>query len=57
MQLPRLLIAVYSTELCKTNRQILVRTRLAAVDLAVVRTVHWLEQILLTLKWSVDRLE
>ena len=35
----------YGTELSYTQRKILVRTRLASVDLAVVRTVHWLEHI------------
>ena len=57
VQLTRLLVAVYCTELRQTNGEILVRTGLATVDLAVVRTVHRLEQILLTLDGSVDRLE
>ena len=57
VELTALLIAEYSTELCDTQRKILVRTRLTSVDLAVVRTVHWLEHILLILLRSLDRLE
>ena len=57
MELTALLIAEYGTELCDTQRKILVRTRLTSVDLAVVRTVHWLEHILLILLRSLDRLE
>ena len=57
MELTALLITEYSTELCNTQRKILVRTRLTSVDLAVVRTVHWLEHILLILLRSLDRLE
>ena len=57
MELTALLIAEYSTELCNTQRKILVRTRLTSVDLAVVRTVHWLEHILLILLRCLDRLE
>ena len=57
MELTALLIAEYGTELSDTQRKILVRTRLTSVDLAVVRTVHWLEHILLILLRSLDRLE
>ena len=57
MELTALLITEYSTELCNTQRKILVRTRLTSVDLAVVRTVHWLEHILLILLRCLDRLE
>ena len=57
MELTALLIAEYGTELSDTQRKVLVRTRLTSVDLAVVRTVHWLEHILLILLRSLDRLE
>ena len=57
VELTALLIAEYGTELCDTQRKILVRTRLTSVDLAVVRTVHWLEHVLLILLRSLDRLE
>ena len=57
MELTALLITEYSTELCNTQRKILVRTRLTSVDFAVVRTVHWLEHILLILLRCLDRLE
>ena len=57
VELTALLIAEYGTELCDTQRKILVRTWLTSVDLAVVRTVHWLEHILLILLRSLDRLE
>ena len=57
VELTALLIAEYGTELSDTQRKILVRTRLTSVDLAVVRTVHWLEHILLILLRSLDRLE
>ena len=57
VELTALLITEHGTELGDTQRKILVRTRLAGVDLAVVRTVHWLEHILLILLRSLDRLE
>ena len=57
MELTALLIAEYGTKLCDTQRKILVRTRLTSIDLAVVRTVHWLEHILLILLRCLDRLE
>ena len=57
VKLATLLVAEYSTELCDAQRQIFVRTRLACEHLAVVRTVHRLEHILLVLLRCVDRLE
>ena len=57
VKLATLLVAEHSTELCDAQRQILVRTRLACEHLAVVRTVHRLEHILLVLLRCVDRLE
>ena len=57
VELTALLITEHGTELGDTQRKILVRTRLTGIDLAVVRTVHWLEHILLILLWSLDRLE
>ena len=57
VELTALLITEHGTELGDTQRKILVRTRLTSVNLAVVRTVHWLEHILLILLWSLDRLE
>ena len=49
VKLARLLVAVNRSELGQTHRKILVRVRLTAVYLAVVRTVHRLEQVLLAL--------
>ena len=57
VELARLLVAVDRSELGQTDRQLLVRTGLRTVDLAVVRAVHRLEQVLLTLDRGVDRLE
>ena len=57
VELTTLLITEHGTELGDTQRKILVRTRLTSVNLAVVRTVHWLEHILLILLRSLDRLE
>ena len=57
VQLATLLIAEHCTKLGDTQRQILVRAWLTCEYLAVVRTVHRLEHILLVLLWCVDRLE
>ncbi len=57
VKLTALLITEYSSELCYTQRQILVRTWFAGINLAVVRTVHRLQHIFLVLLRSVDRLE
>ena len=57
VELTALLIAEHSTKLSDTQRKILVRTRLTRINFAVVRTVHWLQHILLILLWSMDRLE
>ena len=57
VQLATLLVAIYGTELSQTQGQILVRTGLGLVDLAVVGAVHRFEQILLALDGGVDRLE
>ena len=40
VQFPALLVAIYRTEFCKTNRKIFIRPRFEFVHLAVVRAVH-----------------
>ena len=52
-----LLVAVNGSELCKPQRQILVRPWRRTEYLAVMRAVHRFEHIFLTLLWGVDRLE
>ena len=47
VKLSALLVAVDGTELCEAQREVAVRARRTAEDLAVVRAVHRLEHILL----------
>ena len=57
VQFARLLVAVHGAELRQTDGQLLVRTGLRTVNLAVVRAVHRLQEILLALDRGVNRLE
>ena len=57
VQLAALLVTIHRAEFCETQRQVLVRARLPTVNLAVVRTVHRLEQELLAVVRRMDRLE
>ncbi len=57
VQLAALLVAVHGSELGKAKRKVAVRTRLRLVNLAVVRAVHRLEQVLFALFGSVNGLE
>ena len=57
VQLTALFITEDGTELSDTQRQILVGTGLARIDLTVVRAVHRLEHIFLVGFRSMDRLE
>ncbi len=57
VELTALLVTIDRTELCKSQREVLIRTRRAAVNLTVVRTVHRLEHIFFTFLRSMNRLE
>ena len=57
VELSALLVAVNGSELGKPQRKILVGTRLGLVNLAVMRTVHRLEQELLAFLRSGYRTE
>ena len=57
VELAALLITVHGAELCETQRQVAVGTRRAAEYLAVMRAVHRLEHIFLTLLRGLDELE
>ena len=57
VQLARLLIAIHGAELGAAEGEVLVRAWLPGKNLAVVRAVHGLEQILFTFFGCVDGLE
>ena len=57
VELAALLVAIDGAELGKTNGQVLVAAGRGLVNLAVVRAVHGLEHIFLTLLGCVDGLE
>ena len=57
VQLTALLVAIYRTELCDTQGQVAIAAGLPSEDLAVVRTVHRLQHVLLILLGGMDGLE
>ena len=57
MEFTALFIAINSTKLCDTQRQVLIRTGFPCEDFTVVRTVHGFQHIFLALLWCRDRSE
>ena len=57
VKLATLLVTINRTELCATERQLLVGARTVGKYLAMVRAVHGLQQIFLAFLWCLNGLE